>query len=190
MEGNVRSDYIPEGEMQHLLAALMPANRLACEVSLATGLRIGDVLSLRPDDIKPRPTITESKTGKSRRIYLNADLQKRLRQMAGRYWVFESRCDEHRHRSRQAVYVDLKRAAKLFRLPAALVVTPHSCRKIYAVGAYKRSGGKIAAVQRLLQHSHESVTMLYAMADALTQRKLDGGRPARSRSADKGPGVA
>ena len=44
----MRSDWIPKGEMSHILAALQPENRLACEVSLATGLRINDVLAMVP----------------------------------------------------------------------------------------------------------------------------------------------
>ena len=35
----MRSEWIEKGEMEHVLAALMPENRLACEISLATGLR-------------------------------------------------------------------------------------------------------------------------------------------------------
>lgn len=43
----MKSGYIPKGEAQHILAALQPANRLALELSLHTGLRIGDVLDLK-----------------------------------------------------------------------------------------------------------------------------------------------
>jgi hypothetical protein len=39
-------------------------------------------------------------------------------------------------------------------------------RKVFAVDAYKRYGS-IARVQRLLQHSDEAVTMIYAMADKM-----------------------
>ena len=61
----MRSEWIEKGEMEHVLAALMPENRLACEISLATGLRINDVLSLKASDVKKqRFTIREQKTGK------------------------------------------------------------------------------------------------------------------------------
>ena len=39
----MRSEYYPRGEVTHILAALSPQNRLACEISLFTGLRINDV---------------------------------------------------------------------------------------------------------------------------------------------------
>ena len=47
----MRSDYIRREEFEHILAALTPPNRLAMRVSLATGLRIGDVLNLRTEQI-------------------------------------------------------------------------------------------------------------------------------------------
>ena len=63
----MRSEWIPKGDFEHILAALSPENRLACEVSLATGLRIGDVLALTPEKVrKQRFTVREQKTGKTR----------------------------------------------------------------------------------------------------------------------------
>lgn len=104
--------------MGHVLGALMPANRLACEVSAATGLRIGDVLSLRTEQVEKgqRFTVREQKTGKTRRVYLPKEIHKRALAMAGHRFVFEGRLDGKKHRTRQAVYKDLVRAAKLFRL--------------------------------------------------------------------------
>lgn len=154
--------------MQHILAALMPVNRLAIEVSIYTGLRIGDVLRLKTCNLdKERFTVKEMKTGKSKRVRLPMWLRDELRHIAGRYYVFEGRSDAKKTRTRQAVYKDLRRAAKLYRLNAH--VSPHSARKIYAVEEYKRTGS-IAKVKELLNHSDEAVTMLYAMADEL-QRK-------------------
>lgn len=106
----MRADYVAEEEMQHLLAALMPQNRLALEVSMATGLRIGDVLAMQVQKVREskdgRLTVRESKTGKTR----------------------------------QAVYKDLARAAMLYRLPKLLHVSPHTARKVYAVEQYRRTG--------------------------------------------------
>lgn len=164
------SDYIFKEEFAHILAALMPQNRLAMEVSLATGLRIGDVLALKTSKLKQRMTVREQKTGKNRRVALPNDLYKRLLGNAGRIYVFEHRTDEKRHRTRQAVYKDIKRTAKLFRIPRKLIISPHSARKIYAVDSFKRLQS-IEKVQRLLNHSREAVTVLYAMADVLTERR-------------------
>jgi len=169
-----RTDYIDPIELGHILAALTPPNRLACEVSLATGLRIGDVLSLRTEALQGhdgRLTVLEAKTGKRRRIRLPAALLERMLRQAGRVYVWQGRHDWRKHRSRQAVYKDLRRAARLYRVSATITLAPHSIRKVWAVGQYRKSGD-IARVQSLLQHDREAVTMLYAMADQLTARKV------------------
>lgn len=42
---------------------------------------------------------------------------------------------------------------------------------MWAVNAYRESGGDLKKVQKLLNHEAEAVTMLYAMADRLTERR-------------------
>lgn len=167
----MRSDWVPPDIFRHILAALMPPNRLALEVSLYTGLRIGDVLSIPTDRLSQRMTVTESKTGKRRRIYIPTKLLERLISHAGKKWVFEGRLDWKKHRTRQAVYKDIKRACNLFRLPYGkrLQISPHTARKVYAVTEYQTSGS-LKRVQQLLQHDSEAVTMLYAMADKLSEK--------------------
>lgn len=167
----MRSDWLQVDEYEHILAALTPPNRLACEVSACTGLRISDVLNLRTDKLAERMTVREIKTGKTRRVRLPPQLLDRLVAGAGKIYAFEGREDYRRPRTRQAVYKDIKRAAKLFRLPKNLQISPHSARKIYAVSEYKRTGS-VKRVKELLNHSDEAVTILYAMADVLTDRKL------------------
>lgn len=154
----------------------MPANRLALEVSLATGLRIGDVLRLKTDTLKTkgqRFTIKEQKTGKSRRIYMPLQIYEGCMAQAGKVWIFEGRIDVRKHRTRAAVYKDIRRVAKLYRLDGKKVsehVSPHTARKICAVEEYRRSGN-MRHVQSLLNHSSEAVTALYALADVLTAKR-------------------
>ena len=169
----MQSDYIFKEELQHILAALMPENRLALEVSLYTGLRISDVLSLKTHEIKRRFTIQEQKTGKRRYVYLSDDLLQRMQHQAGKTYVFPHRLDGKKHRTRQAVWKDLDRAMEYFRIPKKLVVSPHTCRKVYAVEKFQKRGN-LEEVKKLLNHSREGVTMIYAMADVLTERKLKG----------------
>lgn len=164
----VRSDYVDPAIMGHIMAALTPANAAAIEVAMHTGLRIGDVLAMRTDKLAQRMWIREAKTRKTRRIYLPAPLLARLQAMAGARWVFPGR-DPRKHRTRQAVYKDIRRAAEAFRVREH--VSPHSARKIYAVEQLHKSGD-LHKVQRLLQHDDAAVTAIYAMADVLTQRKL------------------
>lgn len=174
----MRTDYIHKQELQHILAALMPSNRLALEVSLATGLRIGDVLNMRSDALRAakerRFSVRELKTGKARRVQLPAELYQRAIAQAGKAYIFEHRLDWRKPRTRQAVFKDLKRTAALFRVKAN--VAPHSARKVWAVEQYHRDGD-LRRVQQLLNHSSEAVTMIYAMADELTARRKPRSRP-------------
>lgn len=165
----MRSEWVCHETINHVLMALMPPNRLAIEVSMRYGMRIGDVLSMRRENVvKGSWTYKEEKTGKSRRIRLSELLQQRLLAQSGRVYIFEHRTDWKRHRTRQAVYKDIRRAAKAFRLSEH--VSPHSARKIYAVDAYKRYGD-LKRVKDLLNHSDEAVTMIYALADGLNAKK-------------------
>lgn len=141
---------------------------------MATGLRIGDVLSIRTAQATMgRFTLVEQKTGKHRRVYLPRELRERMFEQAGRFFVFEGRLSPFKPRTRQAVYKDLARVAALYRLDGAKIkahISPHTGRKMWAVEAYKASGS-LSHVQALLNHEDEAVTMLYALADTLTTRE-------------------
>lgn len=165
----MRSEWVPKGEFEHILSALTPTNRLACEISLATGLRISDVLMLTPQKVmKQRFTVREQKTGKTKNIRLPKELVERCLACAGAHYVFENRLDGRKPRTRQAVYKDLKRIARLYGCKKN--VTPHSARKVYAVAEFEKTGN-LKKVQKLLNHSDEAVTILYAMANIIGKRK-------------------
>lgn len=172
---SVRTGYVEPDSFRLLLTALMPANRLALETSMTTGLRISDVLHLKTADLvrTARPTITERKTGKRRRVYFPRALRDALLRQAGRYFIFEGRYDERRSRTRQAVFKDLKRVARLYRIDGEKIranIAPHSARKIYAVQDF-RAHGSLERVKRLLNHDSEAVTALYALADRLERKQ-------------------
>ena len=165
----MRSEWKPKGEIEHILASLYPENRLACEISLITGLRINDVLSLKTEQVKNnRFSVKEEKTGKVKTVYIPKEIQDRCIACSGQHYVFEHRLNGLRHRTRQAVFKDLKRVSNNFNVKEH--ISPHSLRKIYAVEEYAKCGN-LKKVQKLLNHSSEAVTMLYAMADCLNKRK-------------------
>lgn len=166
----MRSDFVDKDILSHVLYALTYENRLACKVAIETGLRIGDVLSIRTEQLRKKNsfTITEQKTGKKRSVRLSAALKKELQTISGAVFVFEHRTDPMKHRTRQAVYKDIKRAAKLFRVKQNL--TPHTIRKLYAVDSLRKTGD-LDKVRKLLNHDSIEVTMLYALADILSNKK-------------------
>lgn len=156
----------PERQLELVLAALTPQNRRAMRVSLETGLRISDVLVLRPEQLDSSFVVKEGKTGKKKRVRLSDKLLEELKQQSGAYWVFPGR-DPTKHRTRQAVWMDVKRASRAFRIPQN--VAPHSMRKLYAVRLYKKYGD-IDRVRRALNHDDLTTTLIYAMADKLSER--------------------
>lgn len=177
----MKTEYLLQREVDLILAALTPENRLVMRTALVTGLRIGDVLELKPHQLKPHFWVTEQKTGKKRQVGLPEPLLSDLKKNAGKYWVFEGRDNCKKHRTRQAVWKDVKRAAAAFRLKQN--VGPHSARKIYAVDLMKKYGD-IERVRRALNHSSESVTLIYALADqqltAKNKRRRSGSGKRRS----------
>lgn len=129
---------------------------------------MSDVLSLRTEQLKPSGWYTESKTGKRRRYGLPKDLLEEIRAQAGPEWAFPGFGAGGGHRTRQAVWKDVKRASRAFRLPQN--VGPHSARKVYAV-ELMRKYGDIEKVRRALNHDNSSVTAIYAMSDMLLERR-------------------
>lgn len=163
----MRTEYLLQKEVDLVLSALTDTNRLVMRTALQTGLRVGDVLALAPDKLKPHFWVTEQKTGKKRQVGLPEPLLSDLKKHAGKDWVFPGR-NPRKHHTRQAVWKDVKRAAEAFRLPQN--VGPHSARKVYAVELMKRYGD-IERVRRALNHGSETVTLIYALADQQLQAK-------------------
>lgn len=155
--------------MEHVLAALTPSNALVMRVILHTGMRVSDVLELKTADLKPSGWYTEQKTGKRRKYGLPKELLAQIREQAGPVWAFPGRLQPSKHRTRQAVWRDVKRAQKAFRMPQN--IGTHSARKMYAVQLMTKYGS-IERVRRNLNHSSSSVTAVYAMADRLVEARL------------------
>lgn len=174
---NTTTNWIDDDQLELVLALLMPQNRLIMQLAIHTGLRIGDVLAIKTEQLKPRLTVKEQKTGKGKRITIPAKLLRTILAQAGEVWAFPGR-DPERPKTRQAVWKDVKRAAAAMRLPAN--IGTHTARKVYAVRKLAKTGGNLAAVQAALNHSDAAVTMLYAMADHLSKQQR--GEPGRRRS--------
>lgn len=170
----MRTAAITQDSLSVILRALMRSNRLACLVSLETGLRISDVLNLKTEQLQKgnRICVKDRKTGKSHRIRLTEKLRTDCLKQSGKIYVFEGRLSNKKPRTRQAVWKDLSRVAKAFRLTgkAAGALAPHSMRKTYAK-ALKENGLSTSAIQRALMHSDPTITMIYTYADELSLRE-------------------
>ena len=187
----MRTDYICLDRMKEVMSALMPDNRDALTLSMYTGLRISDVLRLRWEKcccLRPGMLLSlkAMKTGKTVNVMISQPvfdlLQRRGAAVHQTGWVFPGRtrgtgsanggADTSLPRTRQAVWKDLKRAARLYRCDGRKLqenLGPHSCRKLFAVSLYRETKS-LEVVRRALGHSDLAVTMVYAMADELTSR--------------------
>ena len=121
--------------------------------------------------------VTERKTKKRRQIGLPEPLLSDLKKQAGKTWFFESP-RTGRPQTRQAVWKDVKRAAKALRLPQN--IGPHSARKVFAVELLSKYGD-IERVKRALNHSSEAITLIYALADRQLESKKKRRRAAAGR---------
>jgi integrase len=173
----MRTEYLLQREVDQVLSLLTRKNSLVMRTVLHTGLRVGDVLALESAQLAPHFWVTESKTGKRRQVGLPEPLLTDLKMQAGKRWVFEGRRPE-KHHTRQAVWKDVKRAARALRLPQN--VGTHSGRKVYAVELLAKYGD-IERVRRALNHSSMSVTLIYALADRQLESKNRRRRAAAGR---------
>lgn len=165
----MRSDYIHPELLWAVIDGLTYPNQLAMRIALKTGLRIDDVLSIKKDNFKIRMTVREKKTRKSKRIYFGVELFKELSAFAfhnpsGYFspYLFPHRTRRNAHRTRQAVYKDVKKVVLLLKLSGN--ISPHSARKCAAVRELARTGS-IYNVMRFLNHERDLVTILYALSD-------------------------
>ncbi len=165
----MKTDYILSKELEKVLFLLTPGNRVVMKTALHTGLRVSDVLALKRRKIGRQFWIVEQKTGKKKRVNLTQELVNEiLEQSEGSEWAFPGRTLD-KPRTRQAVWKDVKRAQKAFRLPEN--VGTHTARKVYAVKLMERYGD-IERVRRELNNSGVEDKMLYALADDLTRIRL------------------
>lgn len=134
-------------------------------VSMATGLRIGDVLALRRVNVSPdgRVRFQAAKTGKIGEAKLPPELARALiDHSGGGRWCFPGR-REGKHLTRQAAWARCKAAARRAGLSPA-GISPHAFRKVFAVNTFRKSGN-VEKVREKLQHEKLGDTMLYCFSD-------------------------
>lgn len=125
------------------------------------GLRISDIIKLRPRDIvrdgdRYRLEVVEQKTGKRRVFTVPLVIQQYI----------ENYCLRNAVRHTDMIFPITERAVqKQLKIVCDYLgydgISTHSFRKWYATEIYNANGYDIALVQRLLQHSSASTTQRY-----------------------------
>ena len=144
-------------------SAFRPNERIATALVLEgnLGLRISDILKLRPSDIvrdgdRYRLEITEQKTGKRRVFTVPLVIEQYIENYCLRNGI--GRNDLIFPITERAVQKQLYLVCDYLGYQG---ISTHSFRKWYATEIYKANGYDIALVQRLLQHSSAAVTQRY-----------------------------
>lgn len=166
----MKADYMKSNDYAKLFVNMTYENALAVKVSLETGLRIGDVLKIKPEDIRGRTiSFVAEKTGKKGKAVVSQDTANRLRQVAGEFYVWEKRGKPREHRTRQTVWKDVKKSVAALRAAGVVGyenITVHSARKTFAVEDAEKHG--LEHTRRVLQHRDKNTTKLYAFSDRYT----------------------
>ena len=107
----MRTDYLNPQIYNRLYGVMTYENVLALRISLETGLRIDDILSLRAEQLKGRTLRgVAEKTGKPYKKVISVDLANRLRALNRQGYIFPHRTKKGEHRTRQAVWSNMKKA--------------------------------------------------------------------------------
>lgn len=159
-ENNQRLRFLSETEVEALLTACQPHLKPIVEVALLTGMRKGELLSLKWEEIRNGFIyLTETKSGKARQIPINDRLSEVFRevrrgnQLKSPY-VFCDSQGRRFHNVKRAFSTTCKRAGiEDFRF--------HDLRHTFASHLVMRGVG-LKAVQELLGHADLKMTMRYA----------------------------
>lgn len=147
-----RTRAVTRQELRSLVKRLDEQTRLAVLISADTGLRVSDILNLEAGKLAREMSVTEQKTGKTRKVSLSAETYKfaqRIAKHSGKYLINIDRSTVYRHIKAAAADMGLTH------------VSMHSIRKYYA-RRYCRAHG-LAQTQREMAHDYLSTTLLYVV---------------------------
>ena len=132
-------------------------------LGINTGFRISDILEIKVSDVRNKThiAISEKKTGKLKKAYINSSLKEELDSyifdMFDDDFLFRSREGENKPISRVRAYQLLSDVAKKVGLEE---IGTHTLRKTFGYWHYKQHKD-IALLQELFNHSAPSVTLRY-----------------------------
>lgn len=145
-------------------------------MGLNSALRISDILSLTYGDVydyqqeewKTHLVVTEQKTGKQNRIYMNREIRDTLHvyadpaQKTSSIWLFGSQLQKEQPLSRYQAYRIVKKAAVFAGLDTN--ISCHSLRKTFGYHAWKQ-GTQPALLMNIYNHSTYQITKRYLGID-------------------------
>lgn len=148
---------------------------------LNTGLRVSDVVPIKASDIftekgnfKNYFVLSEKKTGKEKKIKLNDELKKSLKEYVEdkglnyNDYLFESR------KKTERIYISTTQAYRVLKKAAIAVgiedFGTHSLRKTWGYWTYKASRYNIGLIMDTFNHSSQSITLKYI---GITQEEKD-----------------
>ena len=165
----MRSKFIDAAELKKLKNSMNADAWVPLWLSVETGLRIGDVVTLKVTDVKADGLHYKAQKTKKRGVAsISAELRRRLPKRGK--WLFPSPYKAGEHITRQCVWSRIKAAAKRSGVDPE-GVSPHSMRKIFAVELYRAKG--FDAVREALQHANAATTEIYSFADWNTGENAD-----------------
>ncbi len=141
-------------------------------MGIYTGLRIGDILKLRIEDVKDKKELDsrDNKTKKSNRLELNPELMNALKKyVEGRdphEYLIKSRKGENKPITRGQAYKVLREAAEKYNIKH---IGTHTLRKTFGLHLYQLTKD-ITQVQKALNHTSQSETLRYI---GLEQEKIN-----------------
>jgi integrase len=160
----VKSEYLDREVWEMLIPSMPYYTGLAVLVALDTGLRIGDIVGLRVENLVENGIqYTAQKTKKQGFAPCKPELLSALWKTSEAGWCFPPArltCKTP-HRTRQSIWYGVRKAA--VRAGVKPHVSPHSARKTFSVGYFRTKG--IKALQEALQHGDTNTTNLYAFSD-------------------------
>lgn len=131
-------------------------------IGINTGLRIGDILNLKVSDVKGKShiIIKEQKTGKTKRLLINPQLEqeisKHITGMNSDEYLFATR-GENKPITRIQAYRILNNAADMVGLSE---IGTHTMRKTFGYWHYQQYKD-VAVLQEIFNHSAPSITLRY-----------------------------
>lgn len=154
----MRAEYINADDLKKICRFMQVDNALALTVASKSGLRISDVLKIKPTDIDGTTIhYTAMKTGKQGSFRLPKRTIEQMFANSNDLWIFPSPRNPQEHKTRQAVYSDMTKARDIAKIKTH--VTPHSTRRLFAVEVANTKG--IQTAMERLQHSNPDITKLY-----------------------------